>query len=205
MLLGLPVTVQNRKLRLFALACCHRIEARLTHHHGRQALIRQALILAEKYTEGLAADEEMKDLSHRFQDEYNARFAASGEGWDATNTTDLDAAYHMIIKVFPANTALSVMGAAQDPAEERSIQCLLLRCIFGNPFHPYTLDPCWLNPTVKDLAHSLYSDRRFEDLPILADALEEAGCQEQSVLEHLRSPGPHVRGCWPLDLILGRA
>jgi hypothetical protein len=63
----------------------------------------------------------------------------------------------------------------------------------------------WNCGTVVKLAQGIYEDRRFEDLPILADALEEAGCQEQSVLDHLRGPGPNVRGCWPLDLILGRA
>jgi hypothetical protein len=193
MLLGLPFTAGNRKLRLFALACCHRIEARLTHH-----LSRQSLILAEKFTEGLATDEEMRSLSHLFMDEYNARLYAR-------INTDLDAAFGMTVKVFPANTALSAVGAARDQSEERLIQCQLLRCIFGNPFHPITLDTAWLNPTVKTLARSLDNDRRFDDLPILADALEEAGCQDQSILEHLRSPGPHVRGCWTLDLILGRA
>jgi hypothetical protein len=199
MLLGLPVTVPNRKLRLFALACCHRIEARLTHH-----LSRQALVLAEKYTEGLATDEDMRELSHRFMDVYNIRLAGIGRDRNATDTADLDAAFDMMLKVFPANTALSAVRAARDQSEERLIQSQLLRCIFGNPFHPITLDTAWLNPPVKALARSLDSDRRFEELPILADALDEAGCQEPSVLDHLRSSGPHVRGCWPLDLILGR-
>jgi hypothetical protein len=68
-----------------------------------------------------------------------------------------------------------------------------------------SLEPAWITPAVRHLAQALYDDRAFDQLPILADALEEAGCQDQSILDHLRSPGPHVRGCWPLDLILGRA
>jgi hypothetical protein len=81
----------------------------------------------------------------------------------------------------------------------------LLRDIFGNPFRPVALDPSWRTQAVVLMAMGIYDDRRFDDLPILADALEEAGCTSREVLEHCRSPGPHVRGCWPLDLILGRA
>jgi hypothetical protein len=54
------------------------------------------------------------------------------------------------------------------------------------------------------LAHLIYDQRRFTDLPVLADALEEAGCTDQTILDHLRGPGPHVRGCWAVDLLLGK-
>jgi hypothetical protein len=90
-------------------------------------------------------------------------------------------------------------------AKEMKQQTMILLEIIGNPFRPITLDPAWRTPGIVQLAWSLHEDRRFEDLPVLADALEEAGCREQSVLDHLRGPGPHVRGCWVLDLILGRA
>jgi hypothetical protein len=56
-----------------------------------------------------------------------------------------------------------------------------------------------------NLARVIYEERRFEDLPILADALEEAGCINHTILAHLRSPGPHARGCWPVDLLLKKA
>ena len=88
---------------------------------------------------------------------------------------------------------------------ERAFQCLAVKDIFGNPFRSGTFDPTWKTPTVVQLAQALYEDRHFEDLPVLADALEEAGCTNADILDHLRSHGPHVRGCWPLDLILGRA
>ena len=80
----------------------------------------------------------------------------------------------------------------------------LLRCIFGNPFHPITHDPTWLTSTVQQLANSIYQDRAFDFLPILADALEDAGCTNASILEHCRSESEHVRGCWALDLVLGK-
>jgi biotin carboxyl carrier protein len=80
-----------------------------------------------------------------------------------------------------------------------------LRCIFGPlPFRPVALNPAWTTPAVVQLARSLYEERRFEEMSVLADALEEAGWKEAAVLEHCRGPGPHVRGCWVLDLILGK-
>jgi hypothetical protein len=93
--------------------------------------------------------------------------------------------------------------------EELVVQVVLLQDIFGPLlFRPIRFDPAslaWKGGMIYCIAQGIYNDRTFDQLPIVADALEEAGCQEQSILDHLRSPGPHVRGCWPLDLILGRA
>ena len=87
----------------------------------------------------------------------------------------------------------------------------LLRCIFGNPFRFVVLDDKWLTPTVVSIAHAAYDNRILpaasmdpERLAVLSDALEEAGCDDSDILDHLRSPGPHVRGCWVLDLVLGK-
>jgi hypothetical protein len=86
--------------------------------------------------------------------------------------------------------------------------CQLLRCVFGNPFRPRpTIDPAWLrwnDGTVPRLAWSIDEGRRFGDLPILHDALLDAGCDNEDILDHCKAPGPHVRGCWVLDLLLGR-
>jgi hypothetical protein len=89
-------------------------------------------------------------------------------------------------------------------AVERIAQVELLRCIFGNPFHPVTLDPSWLTSTVLALAEGIYSERAFDRLPILADALQDAGCENSDVLYHCRGPGPHVRGSFVVDLLTGR-
>jgi hypothetical protein len=90
--------------------------------------------------------------------------------------------------------------------KESAGQAALLRDIFGPlPFRPVTLDPSWLTPTVTALAQGIYQDRTFNDLPILADALEEADCTSHDLLPHLRGPGEHVRGCWALDLLLGKS
>jgi hypothetical protein len=87
--------------------------------------------------------------------------------------------------------------------------CELIRDIFGNPFRPVTVDPAWLTPTVTDLATVAYNERALPSgeldparLAVLADALEEAGCSSADLLSHLRSTGPHVRGCWAVDLLL---
>jgi hypothetical protein len=80
----------------------------------------------------------------------------------------------------------------------------LLRDIFGNPFRPVALDPRWLTSTVLNLSHAIYDERTFDKMPILADALMDAGCDSEEMLAHCRGPGPHVRSCWVVDLLLGK-
>ncbi len=80
----------------------------------------------------------------------------------------------------------------------------LLQCAVGNPYRPVAFAPAWRTPTVLALAEGVYADRAFDRLPVLADALADAGCDGVPLLAHLRSPGPHARGCWPVDLVLGK-
>src|SRR5262249_26215052 len=104
-------------------------------------------------------------------------------------------------------THLSPAVLAGSKRAELSGQAALLREVLGNPFRPTGIDPTWLrwkDGTVPKLAQAIYDERRFEDLPILADALEEAGCTEAAVLQHCRQSDEHVRGCWVLDLLLGK-
>ena len=80
-----------------------------------------------------------------------------------------------------------------------------LREIFGNPFRPITFDPAWRTSDVILLARGIYDERAFDRMPILADALQDAGCDSDDILNHLRDPNAtHVRGCWALDLVLGK-
>jgi hypothetical protein len=86
-------------------------------------------------------------------------------------------------------------------------QARLFRDIVGNPFRAPQVAPAvlhWNDGTVARLAQGIYDERNFSTLPILADALEDAGCDDAALLEHCRAPGPHVRGCWLLDLLLHR-
>ena len=77
--------------------------------------------------------------------------------------------------------------------------------VFGNPFRPASVAGSWLTLSVQKLAATIYADRAFHRLPILADALEEAGCDDADILGHCRGPGPHVRGCWVVDFLLGKS
>jgi hypothetical protein len=81
----------------------------------------------------------------------------------------------------------------------------LIRDVFGNPFRPAALDAAWRTSPTVGLARSMYESRNFGTMPILADALEEAGCNNPDMLTHCREPGNHVRGCWVVDLVLGKS
>jgi hypothetical protein len=91
----------------------------------------------------------------------------------------------------------------------------MLRCVFGNPFRPVSLEPAWLgwrDGLVRRLAEAAYGERTLPEgtldpgrLAVLADALEDAGCTDADLLGHLRGPGPHVRGCWAIDVLVGRS
>jgi hypothetical protein len=103
-------------------------------------------------------------------------------------------------------THMSALQASEFRKEEEAAQAVLYRDIYGNPFRPVAVNPDWLawnDGTVPKLAHAIYDERAFNSLPVLADALEDAGCTDADLLNHLRDPGPHVRGCWALDRILG--
>ena len=109
--------------------------------------------------------------------------------------------------VFAYAAGAAVIGDRDGVSEalsEREQQVVLLRDIFGNPFRPATLDPSWLTSTVTALAAQMYDSRDFSAMPILADALQDAGCTNDDILDHCRGDGPHVRGCWVFDLVLGK-
>jgi hypothetical protein len=83
-------------------------------------------------------------------------------------------------------------------------EATLLRCLFGNPFRPCTFAEAWRTDTVLSLARTMYDSRDFGAMPILADAIQDAECDNDIILDHCRGPRPHCRGCWVVDLILGK-
>jgi hypothetical protein len=89
-------------------------------------------------------------------------------------------------------------------AGERAV-CDLVRCVFANPFRPARLAPSWRTSDVLSLARGVYEERAFDRLPILADALLDAGCEDRELLDHCCGPCPHARGCWVVDSVLGLA
>jgi|SRR5579883_145827 len=90
-------------------------------------------------------------------------------------------------------------------AAEQQTQCAILRDIVGNPFRRVAFDPLWFTSTVVALAQQMYDSRDFSAMPILADALQDAGCDNADILDHCRLPSEHVRGCWVVDALLGKA
>lgn len=78
-------------------------------------------------------------------------------------------------------------------------------CILGNPFRPVTFAPAWRTSDVVALARGIYDERAFDRMPILADALQDAGCDSDDILNHCRADGVHACGCWVVDAVLGKA
>jgi hypothetical protein len=103
-------------------------------------------------------------------------------------------------------TAHALSSWGKSGREAIAIQPALLRDIFGNPFRPVALDPAWVTSDVLALARGIYEERAFDRMPILADALQDAGCTNEDVLNHCRDANAtHVRGCWVVDLLLGKS
>jgi len=186
-----------RKLRLFACACCYRV---YTDGDGPEF---DGVTISERYADGQATDEELKQAEDDLDcGDYRygpADYATSGE-IDAVLGAAAAATW-----IVEYNAAHHHPGPGLLADQERLAQAVLLRDIFGNPFRPVAVDPAWLTSAVVALAGGIYADRAFDRLPILADALQDAGCDSDDVLDHCRGPGPHVRGCWVVDLLLGKS
>jgi hypothetical protein len=201
-----------RKLRLYAVNCCWRIWHLLTDDRCRHAVE-----VAKAFSDGRATPAELASAGQvaaavaRVSGEPESRWARSiyavgGAAWAATRDRAWVAAWD---SAFDARMAARDFVPGTNIWEaERQWQAGVLRDLFGNPFRPSPLDPFWLltdDGVVPHLARVIYDEDRFGDLPYLADALEDAGCTCEMILDHLRGPGPHYRGCWVVDAVLGFA
>jgi hypothetical protein len=195
----------ERKGRLFLSACC-----RTQDRWIRDERVGDALDAAERHADGLIAWSTLRKRKQLMARLRNA--LPAGEG--GTSPTPAHRAMALVVltttpfgsagdQPVPVNVCIGIAGGAFLPELAGHLPPLL-RDVFGNPFRPATLDPLWVTSDVHGLASGIYQDRAFDRLPILADALLDAGCENEDVLSHLRSDGPHVRGCWALDLILGK-
>jgi hypothetical protein len=173
----------DRKLRLFNVACYRHIWDILINERSRQAVE-----IAERAADNRATDEECRAI----------RRLPEAQIDDAVTWTT----WARQASIMGGSAAKSWLANEIAAKAERVAQCRLLREVSGNPFRPATVDPTWLTPTVVSLATAIYAERAFDRLPILADALEDAGCDNADLLNHCRQPGEHVRGCWALDLVL---
>lgn len=196
----------DRKLRLFSCACCRQI----WHRVGEP--VRRVVEVAERYADGQATWEELDTASDDIFIPHTpaAAFAFAAAPDKTAQVADF-AAWEVAESI--AATVVSGGVARGDPewraavAVERRWQADLFRELLGNPFRPVVVDPTWLTwngGSAVRLAEVIYQDRTFDRLPELAEALEEAGCRDADLLQHCRQPGPHVRGCWVVDLLLGK-
>ena len=197
----------DRKLRLFAVGCCRRV-----WHFLRNEQSRGAVELAEKYADQLVTPEELENarslLARRDPEPGELVFQPSY--WACGTKITVHVGECTVYA--RAYAALAVKYEAEDYDErreeimlkERNQQASLFRDIFGNPFRPVGMDPAWLTSTTKSVAAAIYAERAFDRMPILGDALEDAGCTNADILNHCRQPGEHVRGCWVVDLLLDK-
>jgi hypothetical protein len=219
--------VDERKLRLFACACCRRIWPLLTNEASRKVVE-----TAERFADGVSAIDELAaahTVAERLVEtlsgvtmwdcgwavERTSRTerlttgileeAAQNAAWSPAGLLEVNAA----ARLAPDNLTRGGRSAAQRVyARERAAQSQMLRDIFGNPFRLVAVDltwPAWNDGTVRRIAQAIYDERAFDRMPILADALEDAGCDSADILNHCRSGSEHVRGCWVVDLLLGKS
>lgn len=190
----------GRKLRLFTAACCRRVQHLLDSDSDAD---QDTLAELERGADGPADPARLGAVGG--SPSLPVVFAAGSPGEPAaTATADICAELEGAANGDRTHP-LGVGDYYAAEAAERAAQCRLLRDIIGNPLRPAPSDPRWRTTPVLDLARTMYESGDFAPMPILADAMEEAGCDHLDTLAHCRGPGPHVRGCWVVDLILGKS
>jgi hypothetical protein len=224
--------VSERKMRLFACACCRRVW-QLLDERKRTAVEMVERAANEEDMLGNLATAAMNTqlVAHRAsqagiiglpewfsvaegllsgETEATKRLVCWIAGLIRGICNDTDAASRALLgdEIRAARVAWAAAQSAK--SLEMILQCNLLREILGNPFRPVKTEPSWLTETVLSLATVAYEERSLSSgeldnsrLAIIADSLQEAGCTNADILEHLRSNGVHIRGCWVLDLIRG--
>jgi hypothetical protein len=211
----------NRKLRLFAVACGRRVWHLLVCNE-----LRGAVEVAEHYAEGAEAEDRLAE-AHEAAELALLPLLSPPDGTVGLTGIDRGLVAHAgdvalgvsapglgvdrsASRSFPRYCVRQVAASARDAlgGGEGLVQATLLRCVYGPlPFGPVAIDPsvlAWNDRTVPRLAQAIYDQRRWGDMPILGDALLDAGCDNDEVVAHCRAGGEHVRGCWVVDLLLGK-
>jgi hypothetical protein len=199
MLEFVSTTSSERKLRLFACACCRRI-----FHPFQSERQVKPVDAAERFAEGVINEAALNIVRGAWPGR-NRQFLGGREH------CEFGAIAGVLERDVKKGTGQAMRMVSAMGASPRAV----LHCIFGNPFQPIRLDPAWLawsDGTVSHLAVAAHAERILPRgeldsarLGVLADALEDAGCTDSVILGHLRDPGPHYCGCWAVDLLLGRS
>ena len=220
----------DRKLRLFAVACCDALRDRVTNP-GALAALGLAAAFADGLIKRAALDKAVRPHWQNFHKRYT--FPLTGAALASAGAAQAEfACLYTTVADVPrgrdgdglSDTYLPVIAAIADPpgeAHASARKVRLLHDIFGPlPFRDVSIDPAWRTSTVTALARGIYDEKAFDRMPILADALQDAGCDHDEILGHCREGGrgdrgepvggspqqsrEHVRGCWVVDLILGK-
>jgi hypothetical protein len=199
----------NRKLRLFAVACCDRISELIVF-----APSQEAVRVAEAFADEEISREEFDWATAPACQALWGYLDVGPEALDGmdqcaaeavANCVDGEAHLFQAAELAASSAGYARVRADGHRATEEAAQVALLRDIFGNPFRPVVFDPTWRTNTAVCLAQQMYESRDFSAMPILADALQDAGCDNEDILNHCRDPKQvHVRGCWVVDLVLGK-
>jgi len=194
-----------RKLRLFGAAAC-----RLIAHRKQGKLIHSVIDLIERVAESQATKKEWRGtrayMRSLMQNGFSSEEKQVGKAlWQALWIEETPQLPRWLLAAMVADSVASTNSTLRDQAV-RSQLVAILSDLFGNPFRPAPVDHHWLTyngGTVGNLAQAIDRDRDFGRLPILADALEDAGCTSEDMLLHCRSGATHIRGCWVVDRLVG--
>ncbi|MCI0704909.1 MAG: hypothetical protein L0241_27940 [Planctomycetia bacterium] len=228
MLETLRDAANQRKFRLFASACCRR----LTPHFKDECSLRMVEI-SDLFADDQVSLDELNAAFDEAAVAQEAIHLEGGDAVDQASAEavlglreglEIGQVFEGVDEVAGALASAAVWELIHRPgrhwreteaecqeveeagaSKEFAVLAILLRDIFGNPFQPVAPNPAWRTDTVLALARQMYESRDFSAMPILADALQDAGCDNEDVLNHCRDTNqPHVRGCWVVDLVLGK-
>jgi hypothetical protein len=198
MFMLLAQRVRPRKARLFAVVCC-----RIAWSAFRDQRTRNLIDVTERFADRTASRAEMRVAAKAAlaAELEAARHAESQEGlaaWHAASAAAILSGTGEWDAMDAANVSFKLAMVL-----DRARQAEVIRELFGNPFRPVERAAAWRTEQAVALAHAAYATRDFSAMPLLAEALQHAGCSETSLLAHCREPSPHYRGCWVVDLLLG--
>ena len=209
--------VYDRKILLFGCACCRLVWELMPDERSREAVrtaerYADAEVSEARFTQvtkaahGAVVEFLQTEVAGRERAAHAVLLHAADAAWRLQSINQRPDRHHAIARLVASRTGYTDPSAPRRPVQQ-TLHVAVLRDIFGtpHPFPQHALAPSWLTSDVLALARGIYDDHAFDRMPILADALQDAGCDNSHILDHCRGAGPHVRGCWVVDALLGKA
>jgi hypothetical protein len=202
-LAGLDPRPSRRKTRLCMVAFCRAIWHIMTDERCRRGVE-----VAERFADDPGVETDLKAATKGLptkRPDYAALYKTAPQEAARSCTSRNEKFLLAALVQVRAFTELAWQNGSETASEPVTFQAEMIRDIFGNPFRPVTFSPSWRTDTALSLARQMYDSRDFSAMPILADALQDAGCDNEEVLNHCRDANQvHVRGCWVVDLMLAK-